>query len=228
MGWVRKVRAGLVKIDSSVFVGEDGDIFFDIDDGSLRLSNGSTPGGITIAAGIDGSYSPPTASTTTKGVVKIDGTTIDINNEVISVRNGVVTTGSYSNPSWIADLDYSKLTSAPTALSQFANDTGYVTFSGINLEGGTVNQVLVKKSGDDYDYQWENVIIDPVYTKIIDDTIAGVMYLGEAAPGTATNAPAWRIKKIIFDVSGNVDEVRFAAGGLFSQIWDARISLTYS
>jgi hypothetical protein len=96
------------------------------------------------------------------------------------------------------------------------------------LEGGTVNQVLVKKSGDDYDYQWENVIIDPVYTKIIDDTIAGVMYLGEAAPGTATNAPAWRIKKIIFDVSGNVDEVRFAAGGLFSQIWDARISLTYS
>lgn len=228
MGWVRKVRAGLVKIDSSVFVGEDGDIFFDIEDGSLRLSNGTLPGGVQIASGIDGGYTPPTASETTKGVVKIDGDTIRIDAEVISVKDGVFTTGSYSNPDWISELSYSKLSGAPTNLSQFANDAGYATLGNINLEGGTANQVLVKKSGNDYDYQWEDVIIDPVYTKLIDDTTPGVMYLGEAVPNSITSAAVWRIKKIQFDASGNVDEVRFAGNGAFSQVWNDRVGLIYS
>lgn len=39
----------------------------------------------------------------------------------------VLTSVSYSNPSWITALNYSKITSAPTLLSQFINDTNFVT-----------------------------------------------------------------------------------------------------
>jgi hypothetical protein len=42
----------------------------------------------------------------------------------------VALAGSYANPSWITSLAYSKLTGAPTAVSSFTNDSGYVTQSG--------------------------------------------------------------------------------------------------
>ena len=112
---------------------------------------------------IPASYTLPTSTTTVLGGVKIDGTTITINNGVISanqavtsaagltgttlapnvvnssltsvgtlqyltvantitgnisgnaatVTNGVYTTGSYYDPSWITALDYTKLIGAP-------------------------------------------------------------------------------------------------------------------
>jgi len=51
VGQVRKIKAGLVKISVNDFVGEDGNIFFDVDDGVMRLSDGATPGGIPLSAG---------------------------------------------------------------------------------------------------------------------------------------------------------------------------------
>ena len=51
MGQVRKIKAGLVKISVNDFVGEDGHVFFDIDDGIMRLSDGATPGGIPLSSG---------------------------------------------------------------------------------------------------------------------------------------------------------------------------------
>jgi hypothetical protein len=105
---------------------------------------------------------------------------------------------------------------------------GYALSDNINLTGGTSNQVLVKKSGTDYDYQWEDLIIDPTYTKLLDDTVANTIYLGEAVPSSAESSAVWRIQKIVLDASGNVDSVRYAAGGTFNQIWNNRASLTYA
>lgn len=52
MGQVRKIKAGLVfNSDTNNFVGEIGNIFFDINDGVLRLSDGVTPGGIPLTSG---------------------------------------------------------------------------------------------------------------------------------------------------------------------------------
>lgn len=39
----------------------------------------------------------------------------------------VLTSGSYANPSWITSLAYAKITGAPTNVSSFANDSGYLT-----------------------------------------------------------------------------------------------------
>ena len=51
MGLVRKIKAGLVKVSVNDFVGEDGNVFFDVDDGVMRLSDGTTPGGIPLSSG---------------------------------------------------------------------------------------------------------------------------------------------------------------------------------
>jgi hypothetical protein len=51
VGQVRKIKAGLVKISVNDFVGEDGNVFFDTDDGVMRLSDGTTPGGVPLSSG---------------------------------------------------------------------------------------------------------------------------------------------------------------------------------
>jgi hypothetical protein len=89
----RKVVAGLVKADINDFVGEVGNIFFDTSTGDFRLSDGVTPGGIQLGSGGGGGYILPTASTTVKGGVKIDGTTITING--LGVISGF--SGNYNN-----------------------------------------------------------------------------------------------------------------------------------
>lgn len=65
----------------------------------------------------------------------------------------------------------------------------------------------------------------PITKKLIDDTTtANVTYIGDAPPGTATSAAAWRIRKID-ETSG----VAFTWAGLdFDAIWDNRAGLSYS
>lgn len=92
----------------------------------LRDSSGNFAAGI-ITATLDGS----------------------INGNAATVTNGVVTTGSYANPSWITSLSASKLTGvipsgvsfsgtipwssitgSPVVVSYFTNDAGYINGSG--------------------------------------------------------------------------------------------------
>ena len=51
MSFYRKIKAGLVHGDITQFVGEIGNIFFNVDTGELRLSDGVTPGGLPIMGG---------------------------------------------------------------------------------------------------------------------------------------------------------------------------------
>lgn len=108
---------------------------------------------------------------------------------------------------------------------------GYALTADINLEGGIANQVLVKQSGTDNDYVWEDLITyEPKYIKEIDDvSVARTTYLGEADPDTLQSAASWRIQEIIFDNKGGVDSVRFASGSsAFSFVWDDRLTYVYS
>jgi len=101
MAFLRKIQAGLTKVDIEEFVGQAGNLFFDIETGDFRLSDGVTPGGIHLGSGGGGDYILPTASTTTKGGVKIDGSTIKIVNGVISADlSGVV-----ANPLSVSVID---------------------------------------------------------------------------------------------------------------------------
>lgn len=101
----RKIKSGLVKSDVEQFIGEIGNLFFDITDGTLRLSDGLTPGGNVVSGGSGGgSYTLPTASTTVKGGVKVDGTTITITNQVISATQQDLS--SYATQTYVTTRGY--------------------------------------------------------------------------------------------------------------------------
>jgi hypothetical protein len=124
----RKIKAGLVKSEIEDFVGEEGNLFFNVETGELRLSDGVTPGGTSVGGG-GGTYTLPTASTTVKGGVKVDGTTIQITNQVISGFSGSYAdltskpslfSGSYTdltNKPALFSGSYTDLTNKPTLFS---------------------------------------------------------------------------------------------------------------
>lgn len=61
----------------------------------------------------------------------------------------------------------------------------------------------------------------------VDDGGSGIIYVGEAAPGTLTSSASWRIKKI--DQTTNPTIITWADGiDAFTKIWDNRGTLTYS
>lgn len=69
--------------------------------------------------------------------------------------------------------------------------------------------------------------IETQYTTLIDDVGAGVLYVGKAAPGTATGDALWRIIRIT--ESGDDLTVEWADGdSLFNNEWDNRAALSYS
>lgn len=117
----RKIEAGLVHADVDQFIGKTGTIFYDNSLGDFRISDGSTPGGIALSfgGGNGGDYTLPTATTTVKGGVKIDGTTIAITNQVIRV--GTVPYSSLSGTPTI-----------PTNNNQLTNGAAYITSAALS------------------------------------------------------------------------------------------------
>jgi hypothetical protein len=60
----------------------------------------------------------------------------------------------------------------------------------------------------------------------VDQSVPGVVYVGQAQPGTMSSSPLWRIKRIT--ESGSSTSVDWASGSSdFIHIWNNRLSLTY-
>lgn len=127
--------------DGDTRIGEKDRLWYDSVTNTIRISDGETPGGIAVSGGSGGgSYTLPTATTTVKGGVKIDGTTITINNQVISGFSGSYTDLSNkptipSNTNQLTNgAGYITSASLPTAVSQLSNDTGFLTTSNFDLD----------------------------------------------------------------------------------------------
>lgn len=69
MSNTKKIKAGLVKYDYTAFVGEKGTLFYNEDNGTLRISDGHTPGGQPV--NLIGDFNDIAI-----GNITIDGTTI--------------------------------------------------------------------------------------------------------------------------------------------------------
>lgn len=121
MAFFRKVQAGLVKSDIETFVGQAGNLFFDVETGEFRLSDGVTPGGISLGSG-GGGYVLPTASTITKGGVKVDGDTIRIENGIIRavVPPASISVGLVSGPNSVPSNTITNITAL-----KFDTDAGF-------------------------------------------------------------------------------------------------------
>jgi hypothetical protein len=103
--------------DSSNRIGQKDRLWYDSESNTFRISDGVTPGGVLVGgSGEGGSYTLPTATTTVKGGVKVDGTTINIADQVISVGT----------------VPYSNISGKPTVVSAFTNDSGYITSSALS------------------------------------------------------------------------------------------------
>lgn len=72
-------------------------------------------------------------------------------------------------------------------------------------------------------------IREPQYTTEIEfDASNNPVYVGEAAPGIGTEEPSWRIKRIIYDASGNPLHVLWAMCNTnFDKIWSRRHDYAY-
>ena len=69
--------------------------------------------------------------------------------------------------------------------------------------------------------------VTAMYATQYDDVGGNISYLGEALPGSLTSAPVWRIRKLNMASSDLV--ITWADGNdNFDNIWDNRLSLTYS
>lgn len=118
------------------------------------------------------------------------------------------------------------------------------------LQGSGPPTAGIGKVGDTY---WDNTTAGDTYIKTsttvwsfsgrlgdvtlasqLDDTggSPNVLYKGEALAGTLTSAALWRIQQIIIttDIGGNDDIAILWADGdtEFNNIWDNRLSLSYS
>ncbi len=69
-----------------------------------------------------------------------------------------------------------------------------------------------------------------VYNTMIDNVSASsYKYIGESVPGTDTSVAKWRIKRIDQTDTGGDIPILWATGtAKFNQIWDDRLTLTYS
>ena len=85
MGYTKKIKAGLVQQDYTQFVGEPGTLFYNYDNGTLRLSDGVTPGG--TAVNLIGDFNDIAI-----GNITVDGTTISPNSPNTDLN--IVATGT--------------------------------------------------------------------------------------------------------------------------------------
>ena len=71
---------------------------------------------------------------------------------------------------------------------------------------------------------------DAGYTRRVDPDVNGnPVYIGRATVGSLTSVAVWQIMKSTFDVNNNLLSTLWADGDTnFNNIWDNRVSLTYS
>lgn len=60
-----------------------------------------------------------------------------------------------------------------------------------------------------------------------DDTGTGTTYIGEAAPGTATSAAGWRVRRMV-EAGADITVLWADGDAHFDNVWDNRASLSYS
>ena len=138
MAGIRKIKAGLVKKTTlNTFIGEIGNIFFDPDTGELRLSDGTTPGGIPLGAGGGGGatifrqlFDTPSTYIGSEGYfvkVKLDASGLEFVDQTVfdGDYNNLINTPDLSIYQLISNAfsgSYNDLTDKPTLFSGDYND----------------------------------------------------------------------------------------------------------
>lgn len=92
------------------------------------------------------------------------------------------------------------------------------------------NGDIYTKSGATWNLQGNmTAVATTTRSDTIDPTVfPEVTYRGDAVPGSATSAAAWRVQRMTMQSDGDI-EILYADGDdSFNNIWDNRLSLSYS
>jgi hypothetical protein len=147
MAYFRKIVAGLVKYDIDQFVGEVGNMFFDVESGDFRLSDGVTPGGIRVSqGGSGGSYTLPSASASRLGGIKVGDNIIISPDGTISVAPPF--SGNYndlSNKPAQFSGNYNDLSNKPAVVTDISQltDNSHLLSANPNLDLTAVTTNIV-------------------------------------------------------------------------------------
>jgi hypothetical protein len=69
---------------------------------------------------------------------------------------------------------------------------------------------------------------EELYSKRIDFISDSILYKGEAVVGALESDAVWRIRKIIIGNDGDITEIWADGDSNFNNIWNNRLSYTYS
>ena len=83
MAYIRKIKASLVRLDSSDYLGEDTYLFFDIEKNCLRVSDGITPGGHPACIEWAGVGNKPSPTITLQGDVTGNTTLVELQDAIM-------------------------------------------------------------------------------------------------------------------------------------------------
>lgn len=159
---IQKIKSGRVPgLAADDFVGEIGQIFYNEDLGDLRLSDGTTPGGILLGTGGGGGSTLYPATTTRLGGIKVGsglsittGGILSVNLPIASLENvgGIkIGTGLIIDNTGVVSIDPSYI---PTTSSSIAiKKTGVVLTSHVSSINFTGSGVIASVSGNDVTLQ---------------------------------------------------------------------------
>ena len=99
MAFVRKIKAALVRMDSSLYVGEGSYLFYDIETACIRITDG-TPGGraacIEGSSGDDPTYVTPSVPPAGTDIIVTFDSTVNIAIKYLVVIENLITSDSQS------------------------------------------------------------------------------------------------------------------------------------
>lgn len=228
MAFIRKIKAGLVKQERIEFVGEDGNIFFDIDDGSFYLSDGVTPGGILLGAGGGGGLNPgDNVSLLTNDANYITLTDLSGGGDIIyNNLTGEISVTTYKSTDFDTDFgskSIAELQDVADALN-LQEDSILIYNVNTNEFAAETFQSVIERLRTE---------LEIMYDKLVDEDTAGAglyTYIGEAAPGSAKGDAVWRIKRVEELTGANAGdiEILWANGtAAFDKVWNDRATYTY-
>lgn len=228
MAFIRKIKAGLVKQERIEFVGEDGNIFFDIDNGSFYLSDGITPGGIPLGAGGGGGLNPgDNVSLLTNDANYITLTDLSGGGDITyNNLTGEISVTTYKSTDFDADFgskSIAELQDVADALNLQEDSILIYNVNTSEFAAETFQSVIERLRTE----------LEIMYDKLVDEDTAGAglyTYIGEAAPGSAKGDAVWRIKRVeeLTGVDAGDIEILWANGtAAFDKVWDDRATYTY-
>ena len=73
-------------------------------------------------------------------------------------------------------------------------------------------------------------IVNATHTLALDYDIQGnLIYFGKADRGSSKAAAVWQLMQLSYDSSSQLTDIRWADGNhLFDNVWDARVTLSYT